>query len=258
MGSEAVRGKLRWASHHLDILDNAVAEYVDPKNIGFIPKRHDHEKKLVWGHLTSKMGDAGLEVISHMFGDVLQSANSCLDCLVAELFVTNHPGEKAKPCHKFPLASSHGAFNKEIGSDTLYGIPFEAVSIIEGLQAYKAGNDPVPAQLLALRTLTNTHKHRKINVSVLTANPAPSNLVPVEKDGEFFVRVGDLPKAVHHKAQIGPFPFTEDGNVDVDRKYTAVIVLEESEFRDIPITVVAARLVESVNEAFNRLLPFLR
>jgi hypothetical protein len=257
MGSEAVRRKLTWASHHLDLLDNAVAEYVNLNNIGFVPERHDQANKLVWGRIESKVGGAGLEVISHMFGDVLQSAHSCLDYLVCELFLLHHPGEEAKRSHQFPIVTSHSAFNDELGGGRLYGIPFEAVAIIEGLQPYKGRTDPVPAQLLALRTLTNTHKHRQIHVSVLTTNPAPSNVVPVKIDGEFRVRVGDLPAATHHKAELGPFRVTDDGDVDVNREFTPVVVLEESGFRGKPIAVVAARFCEAVGESYNRLLPFL-
>jgi hypothetical protein len=116
----------------------------------------------------------------------------------------------------------------------------------------------VPSNLLALRTLTNTHKHRKLHVSVLTANPAPSDTSAVfEKDGEFFARVGDLPKAVHSKAEIGPFPVTENGEVYMNLQYTPVVVLEESEFRGELITLWAERFCQAVVESCNRLRPFL-
>jgi hypothetical protein len=257
MGIEAVLDKHRWIRHHFDILDEAVSEYIDPKNIEFFAKRQNEAHTQAWGNFESKLPEDALTVISHMFGDVLQTANSCLDYLVCELFRRHNPGEEAKPYHKFPLVASRGAFNKEIGSDALWGIPFEAVAIVESLQPYEGRTDPLPTQLLALRTLTNTHKHRKLHISVLTANPAPSDPSAIfEQDGELFARVGDLPKAMHFKAEIGPFPITEDGKVNVDSKYSAVVVLEESEFRGKLITLVAEEFCLAVTEACKRFTPF--
>jgi hypothetical protein len=253
---EAVNDKLKWTRHHFDILDNAVAEYVDPKNIWFSPKRYNETNTEAWGHFESKMGWE-TTVISHVFGDVLQSANSCLDYLVCELFRRHRPGEEAKPSHQFPIVTSHGAFNKEIGADRLYGIPFQAIAVIEALQPYGGRTDPVHSNLQTLRSLTNTHKHRRLHVSVLTANPAPSDpSVIVERDGEFFTMVKDLPKASHFKAEIGPFVVNQEGEVDMDGKYTPVIVLEESELRGVIITLVAERLCQAVTEVCKRLVPF--
>jgi hypothetical protein len=254
---EAVNDKLKWTRHHFDILDKAVTEYVDPKNIGFFAKRYNEAKTMAWGNFESKIGGAAPTVISHMFGDVLQSANSCLDYLVCELFRRHNPGEEAKPSHKFPIVTSRGAFNKEVGSDAVWGIPFEAVAVIESLQPYDGRTDPVPGQLMALRTLTNTHKHRKLHISVLTASPAPSDPSAVfEQDGELFAMVKDLPKAAHFKAEIGPFPVTENGEVNMESKYTPVVVLEESEFRGELVTLWAERFCQAVTEACKRLIPF--
>ena len=189
---ERVHDKLKWTRHHFDILDKVVIDYIDPKNVEFFAQRYDDPKTIAWGHFRSKIGPP--TVISHVFGDVLQSANSTLDYLVCELFRRHNPGQEAKPSHKFPVVTSHGAFNKEIGADALFGIPFEAVAVIQGLQPYDGRTNPVHSHLLALRTLTNHHKHRKIHVSVLAANLAPiDNAVIFEKDGESFVRPGDLP-----------------------------------------------------------------
>ena len=257
MGLEEVNDKLKWTNHHFDILDKAVSECIDPKNIRFIPKRYNEAKTEAWGQLESTFGGNAPTVISHMFGDVLQSANSCLDYLVCELFRRHNPGEEAKPHHKFPMATSRGAFNKEIGSDALWGIPFEAVAVIEGLQPYEGRTDPVVTRLQALRNLTNTHKHRKLHISVLTASPAPSDPSALfDQDGELFAMAKDLPKAVHFKAEIGPFPITENQEVHVDKKFAAVVVLEESQFRGVLITIVAAELCQSVTEAYDRLIPF--
>jgi hypothetical protein len=254
MGFDEVDNKLKWMRHHFDILDHVVTDYIDLKNIKFAPKRYNDTKTMVWGHLQSTKGPP--TAISHIFGDVLQSANSSLDYLVCELFRRYNPSQPARQSHRFPIVTSHGAFNKEIGNDALFGIPFEAVAVIEGLQPYEGRTDPVPTNLMALRTLTNQHKHRKINVSVLAANPAPSDVAPIEKDGEFFVPVRDLPKATHFKAEIGPFPIMKNGEVDMDCKFTPVVVLEESEFREVLITLLAARLCEAVTECCNRFIPF--
>src|ERR1035441_6971947 len=117
---EAIADKLKWTSHHFDILDKAVTEYIDPKNIEFSPKRYNETKTMAWGNLESKIGGAGPTVISHMFGDVIQSANSCLDYLVFELFRKYNPSEIAQRSHRFPIVTSRDAFNKEIGKNALF------------------------------------------------------------------------------------------------------------------------------------------
>jgi hypothetical protein len=94
-----------------------------------------------------------------------------------------------KTSHKFPIVANHTAFNKEIGNEALFGIPFEAVAVVESLQPYEGRTDAVHSNLNTLRTLTNEHKHRKIHVAALTANPAPSNVVPVIEDGIRYVRI---------------------------------------------------------------------
>jgi hypothetical protein len=254
---EAISDKLKWMSHHFDILDKAITEYVDSNNIQFVAKRYNHANTEAWGNIESTIGGVGLMVISHIFGDVLQSANSTLDYLVCELFRRHNPGEESKPSHRFPIVNTRGAFNKEIGSDALFGIPFEAIAVIEGLQSYEGRTDPVNARLTALRTLTNIHKHRKIHVSALIANPAPSDPTAIfEKDGEPFTKIGYLPEVTYIKADIGPFPITDEGKVDMDCKFSPVVVLEEREFRGEIVNLLAARLCEAVGECRNRLAPF--
>jgi hypothetical protein len=252
---ERVHDKLLWTRHHFDILDQVVVQYVDPKNIRFSAERYDDAKTEAWGRFEAIEGSTG--AISHIFGDVLQSANSTLDYLVCELFRRRNPSQEPKPSHKFPIAHSHGAFNQEIGANALYGIPFEAVAVIEGLQPYEGRTDPVCAHLKALRSLTNTHKHRKIHVSLLAANPGPSDpSVVFERDGEFFAMARNLPKALHPKAEIGPFPIVADGKVNAQGKFTPVVVLEEGEFRGEIITLWAERFCQAVTESCKRLIPF--
>ena len=128
--------------------------------------------------------------------------------------------------------------------------------IIESLQPYEGRTDPVHSNLMTLRTLTNCHKHRKIHVAALTANPAPRDFVPIEKDGEFYAMAEDLPEAMHFKAKIGPFPVTADGKVEVKGQFAAVVVLEESDFRKIIITLLAERLCQAVTVACRGFTPF--
>jgi hypothetical protein len=255
MGIEAVLEKVKWTRHHFDLLNQAVIKYVDPENTKFFVERYDEAKTFAWGHFDSVCGPP--TEISHIFGDVIQSANSCLDYLICELYGRYNNSEPGKPCHKFPLAASHGAFNGEIGSNALYGIPFEAVAVVESLQPYDGRTDHVNSRLLTLRRLTNDHKHRKLQVAALTACTAPSNVVPFEQDGEFYIKAEDLPKPVHFKAPIGPVAVTDNGTkVDVEGKYAAVVVLEESGLRDTHITLLAERLCQAVTVACKRFTPF--
>jgi len=255
MSVQAVLDKLHWTRRHFDLLNEAVIRYIDTENIQFFIERYDESHTMAWGHFDSVSGPP--TDISHIFGDVIQSANSCLDYLVCELYGRYNNGEPGKPCHKFPLVTNHGAFNEEIGRGALYGIPFDVVAVIESLQPYEGRTDPVNTRLLALRRLTNDHKHRKIHVTALTACAAPSDVVPFEKDGEFYILAEDLPKAAHFKAPIGPVPVMIDGGkVEVDGKFTAVVVLEDSGFRDTHITLLAERLCQSVTIACKKFTPF--
>lgn len=254
---EAVNDKLKWTRHHFDILNQAVIEYIDTENTQFFVERYNDTKTMAWGHFDSKSGPP--TQISHIFGDVLQSANSCLDYLVCELFGRYNNGEAGKPCHKFPLVTNRGAFNKEIGSDALYGIPFEAVAVIESLQPYDGRTDPVNSRLLTLRRLTNDHKHQKIHVTALTASAAPSDVIPFEQDGDFYIKAEDLPEAVHFKAPIGPVAVTTNGGqVEVQGKFAPVVVVEESELRKVHITLLAERLCQAVTETCKRMVPFFQ
>ena len=255
MGIEAVLEKVKWTRHHFDILNQKVMAYIDPENTQFFVERYNETNTEAWGHFDSVSGPP--TEISHIFGDVIQSANSCLDYLVCELFRRYNKGESAKPSHKFPIVTSHGAFNAEIGANALYGIPFEVVAEIERLQPYDGRTDLVNSRLLTLRRLTNEHKHRKLHVTALTACAAPSDVVPFEQDGEFYILAEDLPKAMHYKAPIGPVPVSSDGRqVEVERKFAAVVVLEESGHRDVHITLLAERLCQAVTIACKRFTPF--
>jgi hypothetical protein len=255
MGLEEVNDKLKWTRHHFDILNKAVADYLDPKNTGFFVESYDETKTMAWGRFDSLSGVPPTH-ISHIFGDVIQSANSCLDYLVAELFGRYSNGEPGKVSHEFPIVNSPALFNEKIGKGALFGIPFEAVAVIERLQPYMGGTDSVNARLQSLRTLTNEHKHRKVRVAVLTASAGPSDPAAIfEKDGEAYTFAEALPKATHFKAKIGPFP-VKDGKVEVNGKFTAVIVLEESGFRDVYLPLLAGRLCDAAFEACEKLKPF--
>ncbi len=255
MGIEAILDQVAWTRHHFDLLNQATIRYIDPENAQFFVERYNETKTLAWGHFDSACGPP--TEISHIFGDMLQAANSCLDYLICELYGRYNNGEPAKACHKFPLVTSHNAFNEEIGRGALYGIPFEAVAVVESLQPYDGRTDPVNSRLFTLRRLTNDHKHRKIHVTALTACAAPGDVTPFEQDGEFYIKAEDLPGAVHFKAPIGPLPVSENGKqVETDGKFTAVVVLEQSGHRDVHITLLAERLCQAATEACKRFTPF--
>lgn len=62
---------------------------------------------------------------------------------------------------------------------------------------------------------------------------------------------------MHFKAEIGPFPITQDGKVNMEGKFFPVVVLEESGYREVLITLLAERLCGSVAETCKRFIPFL-
>jgi hypothetical protein len=62
---------------------------------------------------------------------------------------------------------------------------------------------------------------------------------------------------MHFKAPIGPVAVTDDGRkVEVEGKFAAVVVLEESGLRDMHITLLAERLRQAVTIACKRFTPF--
>ncbi|MGC1293621.1 MAG: hypothetical protein WA869_01150, partial [Alloacidobacterium sp.] len=83
---------------------------------------------------------------------------------------------------------------------------------------------------------------------------APGDVVPFERDGEFYIKAEDLPKAMHFKAPIGPVAVTSDGKVE--GKFTAVVVLEESGLRGMHITLLAERLCQAATTACKKFTPF--
>lgn len=162
-----------------------------------------------------------------MLGDILETANSCLDYLVCELVRLGN--KEPTSSHQFPLVSNREAFDKELGRGRLANVPFAAVAMIEGLQPYDTRTDPVHRHLKTLRTLTNRHKHRNLLLTHLLTASAPQNISTVEHEGELYVAASEIPHMVDLQTKFGPYRIA-DGKVEVNPPVMFVIGLKDPDF----------------------------
>jgi hypothetical protein len=156
-----VRLKLVRAEEHFKAIQSAVAglnnarcemtpeECLDDKNFGVLRI-----------HLTPKPPLA----LSTVIGDFLFNVRSSLDHLVWQLVLSNN----GKPCssNMFPISDKPKDFDNAVKQDRLQGVAVNARTLIESLQPYNAGNEP----LQTLSRLHNFDKHRTLNLTTAVAS----------------------------------------------------------------------------------------
>lgn len=199
--------------------------YVRGDCVEFIVERKDTTSQQAWGRFRAKKPLPAC--IPLMLGDCLQSTHSCLDYLVRQLVMVG----KGKPStkHAFPIAEHVNQFNEFIRRRTLDGVPVEAIAIIESLQPYNQPGNPHDSGLWILKTLTNTHKHRDILLTVLGACHAPEDADVFERNGDRYTMAPIGP--INLDAEFGPFPIVEGVVVKMNRNFALDIVFEQEPFR---------------------------
>ena len=119
--------------------------------------------------------------ISAIAGDFFGNVRSALDYLVTQLVIANHPSVPSKG-NAFPIAESAVDY-AEFAPRRLKGVSPQAAALIEALQPYNRGDNP----LGILNRLVNIDKHRSLNVVTVVAD----NTEVVSVDGGFRLFLGD-------------------------------------------------------------------
>jgi hypothetical protein len=158
---DGVRLKLVRAKKHLDEVMRELS-LLEEGECRLIPERNEDLGLLVQRiYIAPK---PSLE-LSAAIGDFLFGVKSALDHLVWQLVIRN--GREPNGKNMFPIAACLCSFGKAVTMrGQLKGVAGKAHALIESLQPYYGGNEP----LGRLNTLHNTDKHRTLNLTTVVAD----------------------------------------------------------------------------------------
>lgn len=120
--------------------------------------------------------------ISAIAGDFFFNIRAVLDYIVWQLVLSNPPHQPT-PSNQFPITSSPGDFAKAVDRKQLRGVPKAAATLVERLQPYNAGQNP----LGILTKLHKIDKHQTLNVVTVVADNADL----VSQAGGFALNIGN-------------------------------------------------------------------
>ena len=159
MGTIAnARLKLRWAHHHLQLLNTEVTRFLngDPK-----PYRVLREDDLEAGeHVIRYSVDALPVHIVLILGDFVSALRSSLDHLAGLL--TNIPTGTPSLKASFPIIGRLDKKGLELFDKSTQGVAPKAIDVIRSLQPYQIGDLYKSTKLWKLNRLWNIDKHRRI------------------------------------------------------------------------------------------------
>ncbi|SRR5258708_6905550 len=157
---EGVRQKLIRAEKHFA----AVLGILHTFNKGhckLIPERDEEINALV---LRVTLEPKGSPELSAVIGDFLFNIRCVLDHLVCG--IAHRAGHPITTKHMFPITFSQDSFDDAVRRRRLDGVPTGALAIIQRLQPYNSGNEP----LRWLDRLHNADKHRALNVTTVASS----------------------------------------------------------------------------------------
>jgi hypothetical protein len=158
---EGVRLKLVRAQKHLD----EVKALIEKNTLGecvIVPEKDFEHRVTILRVSLSPKPDPEISAIS---GDALFDLRSALDHVVWQLVLAN-ASNTPTVSNQFPITTSAKEFAEAIDRKRLRGVSPKAAALIESLQPYQAGNEP----LGTLNTLHNIDKHRTLNVVTVVAD----------------------------------------------------------------------------------------
>jgi hypothetical protein len=162
---DGVKAKLGRAEAHLNELNLEIRSWLSTSartRDGIAPNPEDKRKYVSAMLKATKPPDW----ISLIVGDVLYNLRSALDHLVCQLAIRNGREDRCR-CTQFPIFKSTPKKMSDF-RDYIRPAGQDAMTIIEGLQPYKRGDEETAAaeDLWVLSELNNIDKHRLI---ILTA-----------------------------------------------------------------------------------------
>src|SRR5215469_3237540 len=104
------------------------------------------------------------DILACVIGDFLFNVRCALDHIIYSLVLSNAPNE-LRDSTAFPICSTADNFAAARKRHRLDGVPEKAVALIERLQPYHAGNEP----LAMLDELHNIDKHKSLHLTTAVA-----------------------------------------------------------------------------------------
>jgi hypothetical protein len=194
--------------------------------------------------------------LSAILGDCVHNMRSSLDHLAWQLVLAN--GQSPTRQTAFPIFKNDEAYQGPRAQRLVKGMRTEAIEIINELQPYYGGHDPLNHPLWFLHELDNADKHRTLNLTqgqmVLTGL-------------RIITRVGDVAPSslstsvVRHGGRIGSFrlaDYSVDEYVKVEGHGPSLVTLQDNgPWAQDPVVVLAARTLEYIRgQVYPRFEPF--
>jgi hypothetical protein len=212
-----VVSKLRWAAHHVSLLDIAVADYVnlEPYEVR-IKDEPEAQRHVATVHLRYPPP----ATLAHIVGDALNSLQGVVDYLASELVARE--GETADSTTKFPIVGpdkdraepwvniqrrgTERNAKGNLGSIDLIHDP-AVLALLRDVQPYRAGDKWADHPLQVLRSLNGISKHRQPAVIVLTTGLGEMNFW--NADGSLYSIGFDFGACHEDGDEIESFPYPD-------------------------------------------------
>jgi hypothetical protein len=159
---EGVRLKLDRAGDHLQHVVKIIADMTKVR-CEMIPEEFGEGGEKKYGVLRVRLTPKPPASLSVVIGDFLFNVRSALDHLLWQLVFLNE--NKPSKSNMFPISSTPDIFSEEVKRGRVKGISTEAQKLLENLQPYHPGNEP----LATLADLHNLDKHRTLNLLTAVA-----------------------------------------------------------------------------------------
>ena len=203
------RLKLDRANEHLDAFEAEMGRYLDSDIYMLV--RDDKADGTVF-HLWIK--EEPPPRLSVILGDCVHNLRSSLDHIAWQLVLANGqtPGEDTS----FPIwdrPPRDGVFSRK----SCRGMSKDALALIERMQPYQAGENSTEHVLWFLRELSNTDKHRTLNLTAASLKGIRVRLLwgPEEQ----VIAEFNLPGGIfRHRAEVASFPIRPDVILSEDVK----------------------------------------
>ena len=177
--------KLRWAEHHLDLVDSAARQFVE-HDLHVAPSHGKFDFNEEWQEILWDGLQATPPWLSLMLGDFAHNARSALDHLIWELVPA---AERGNHTH-FPILETEKKWDWEVehrrpddGKPPTYGLSPEAFALVKTFQPFQPlgrKGKAIAQPLMRLARLSNTDKHRVLHgvVAYIARKPHDLQLVP--------------------------------------------------------------------------------
>jgi hypothetical protein len=200
---DGIRAKLKRAEEHLDVLEAEMGNYLGGDI--YILVRDEKPDRTIF-HLWIK-AEPPLR-FSILLGDCCHNLRSALDHIVWQMVLANKqtPDENTA----FPIWDKppQGIFAPK----AIRGISKEACALIESLQPYQDGQQASEHVLWFIKTLSNTDKHRTLNLTVASISDLNVKLITSSRE-----HTATIPRGVfRHGAEVASFAIPSDEIVRED------------------------------------------